>query len=46
MGNSAAIKRGPGNRVKPPWWSGFDIRYQPGSELAKRMSNPEIHQHD
>src|SRR5690242_9196806 len=25
-------------------WSGFDIRYSPGREFAKRMSNPKLHQ--
>jgi len=25
-------------------WSGFDIRYPPGREFVKRMSNPKLHQ--
>ncbi|MEH2510784.1 hypothetical protein V1291_002138 [Nitrobacteraceae bacterium AZCC 1564] len=37
-----------GSQQKPAtaivaWWRGFDIRYLPGRELVKRMSNLKLH---
>ena len=39
----AGCTTGTSNRRR--WWSGFDIRYSPSRALAKRMSNPKLHQH-